>query len=846
MSLGSERCVSEWHYRFFQLCQDSAEAWRSRISQRKNCLAVRKGEERRHAPQPLKKGYGSIGRVRLRCRRNDRDFELTDFGAAVSGASGHMPVGERELADHEAGMGRFFAWLGRFRYASGHANRTALENDFVGAADKHCGWTTWFYVYFMSIATVLGTGVLGLPVSLHRCGIAPFLVFFTVTLAAETCAVVVAVELLQRTQAHMRHAQNRWNIARTEATDFEERVRRLSRGFADDQYVGTDPIVAKTGDGHSFFGPYAAAEEASSSRGSSKDLTDMNMARLGGEALIAPPVPRAANTQHPPEPFLSDLGNGNGEESVSAREAETPAASSAPAIEQRHEAPSLPVMARHFFEQRWLRLLFEFAVYLHFVSIMISYGLAGPQAYASLFRPSLGMVSKQTLAEALIAPKWSIAIFCIGGAALLVFLLSAVLPVLTIATGLKATLLVVIVLVVGILGAEIANPWHNQWSAFVEPFLMGTVALGGLTTVMPVTYARLGGTPSARGVRRYRAAVIAGLVTCYGLNIVWCVSVLAVVPQRAQDWSHQIGNVTAPSLEMANTLGEISTVPLIAALEQYNAGAAPIVAVLVNIFITVSITVSYLVIGSGLRHMIDGVATAWSSARNHHLRFAAHRNASAPEEALNGTGNQTVSVPPEQSEEDAAPYERASKWMVDGVHERRRSPVASDENLGLEKRASEATYPDTDGMDVLSADHTDGDSVQVIVDHGLDDVAADVSDTRNQERAHGRLGANKATALRYALYATFYGFITLVAVMNPRGFLAVMEGFASLGLNLACGLFLALMLYLARNDPPAGVPEPLGVHHLYWICYFCFVFFGLAATLDAAWWLPRRLIAAVH
>jgi hypothetical protein len=58
-------------------------------------------------------------------------------------------------------------------------------------------------VYFISIATILGTGILGLPVTLYSCGFFPFLIVFTLVLFAQVCVVFAFVELLQRTDASL-------------------------------------------------------------------------------------------------------------------------------------------------------------------------------------------------------------------------------------------------------------------------------------------------------------------------------------------------------------------------------------------------------------------------------------------------------------------------------------------------------------------------------------------------------------------------------------------------------------------------------------------------------------------
>jgi amino acid permease len=747
----------------------------------------------------------------------------------------------------EGGVRWLPTWFQSFGRSGRNAARASPTSDFIGTADANCSAATWFYVYFMSIATVLGTGVLGLPVSLYRCGIAPFLVFFTVTVVAEACAVVVAVELLQRTQAslalerrtHTDHAQD--GFRRYHGTQYR------AGGSPENDHMRPSSTIPKHRLEHDRMEYYDTTEETRS-RSTSTVSQELSAARRASPTdqtilTLSPAVER--NAAYPPYATVRALEPDRTGALVSSPNRSEEAADTAPCNrDTQHTTPSLSAMALAFLQKRWLRLLFQAAVCLHFISIMISYGLAGPQAYVALFRPSLRRLSKQTLMNAFIAPRWSIALFCAVGTALLIFCLGAVLPVLTIATGIKATLLVVIVLVVGVFGAEIANPWRNQWSAFLEPFLMGTVALGGLTTVMPVTYARLGEQPSASGVRRYRAAVIAGLITCYFLNIVWCVSVLAVVPQATPDAPSQGSEGVVVSLEAANALGEISTVPLIAALEQHRAQAAPAVAVLVNIFITVSITVSFLVIGSGLRHMIDGVVASWAR-----MPGAFHQTAEQ------GAKNQTLNEDGVLESQTLSTFAGDGPAAVAGVRFVSEKPARVSEettSVGAHLPSQHGKSWEHDSFPVESGDGDQGQWGSSTVPHSsapLDRVVDNMVDGSVSSSAgiasNGQRTRPGAKTLRYALYVLFYGFIALVAVMNPRGFLAVMEGFASLGLNLACGFFIALMLFFARNQPQRNIPAPLDPSLLQWICFLCFGFFGLASALDAAWWLPRRLLAAL-
>lgn len=115
---------------------------------------------------------------------------------------------------------------------------------------------------------------------------------------------------------------------------------------------------------------------------------------------------------------------------------------------------------------------------------------------------------------------------------------------------------------------------------------------------MPVTYARVPRT--GRAIRSYRTAVVSGVVACWAANIVWCYFVLQIVPQHEEEGRE------GQSLEEAARDGEISTVPLIRVLDT-NFPSLRWIANVVNGFIVLSVSVSFLTIGTGFRHMLEGV-----------------------------------------------------------------------------------------------------------------------------------------------------------------------------------------------------------------------------------------------
>ncbi|XP_052824815.1 uncharacterized protein LOC106871076 isoform X2 [Octopus bimaculoides] len=56
----------------------------------------------------------------------------------------------------------------------------------------------YLQIYFVTIACILGTGILGLPVTLYKSGFYPFLISFLVTFVFQVVLICITVEILQR------------------------------------------------------------------------------------------------------------------------------------------------------------------------------------------------------------------------------------------------------------------------------------------------------------------------------------------------------------------------------------------------------------------------------------------------------------------------------------------------------------------------------------------------------------------------------------------------------------------------------------------------------------------------
>ncbi|KAF6021832.1 hypothetical protein EB796_019859 [Bugula neritina] len=58
--------------------------------------------------------------------------------------------------------------------------------------------TVYLQCYFLTIAYMLGTGILGLPVTLARAGLTPFLLMLTICLIAQIISIILVTDTLQK------------------------------------------------------------------------------------------------------------------------------------------------------------------------------------------------------------------------------------------------------------------------------------------------------------------------------------------------------------------------------------------------------------------------------------------------------------------------------------------------------------------------------------------------------------------------------------------------------------------------------------------------------------------------
>nr|XP_022343426.1 uncharacterized protein LOC111136680 [Crassostrea virginica] len=369
--------------------------------------------------------------------------------------------------------------------------------------------------YFVTIATILGTGILGLPVTLSESGLYPFLVSFLFGAMMQMLTVYFFTELLQLAHALQTH------------TEKEELVPL------------NDLLADETCD---------ELEE--------EDETSESV--LAGHVIL----PKHGNAQPPNLHLLGEL-----------------------------------------FLSCGLLQAFDIILVLQFVALLISYSLAGSEAYAQV----LG-----------INYVYVIPVFVWVLTFLIVFALQLVQPLVSILTFFKGSLLLGTVAVTFYVGSEIHREIHNDFLAFGEPFLMGTVALGGVVNTMPLMYSKI--SPVKNQIQNFRLSVNLGLLTCTILNILWCWAVLDIVPQLStfqcspdthSSESQGILCHNNISLQRSASQGEISTIPLTEIIKQRYPSFSW-VAFLIELFIMVSITVSFLTVGAVLHHTLLGwLQSAW-------------------------------------------------------------------------------------------------------------------------------------------------------------------------------------------------------------------------------------------
>jgi amino acid permease len=436
---------------------------------------------------------------------------------------------------------------------------------------------------------------------------------------------------------------------------------------------------------------------------------------------------------------------------------------------------SLPRSDLHTIGRRYLTtfqsLVFDLAVLVTFVSTLISYALAGSKAFVTLaqvFDPSLNPDS-----SAVITPfTWSCT-FAI------IFLEALIKPVIAIGTGAKVLLLIFIIAIVGMVANVVGVQASTDWADLMQPYLVGTVAIGGIGNLLPSFYDSYLVKPPAPGSgvvpaspayyerarKHFRLSVCGGVIMCYGLNLAWAAFVLGIVPQTEAD-AAAMGFAPSESLQDTAANGDPATVPVTRIIDQ-RYPRYQWVATTVSVFIALSILVSYNAVGLGLKHVLDGMAVSGFRAAARRLRLSA--------DAVQG----------------------AIRFWGGGEH------------AGVHKQQPQQAEVGA-AAGLLTADEASPQAAAGASAGWLSCVGC--------RRACGQLRSNPAARAmvisRGLFYAAVFGLVWGIAISNPQGFITVLEVFTSMALNASGGVFICVM-YLTATLPKAlggcGAPHVAAV-----------------------------------
>lgn len=156
----------------------------------------------------------------------------------------------------------------------------------------------------------------------------------------------------------------------------------------------------------------------------------------------------------------------------------------------------------------------------------------------------------------------------------------------------------------------------SQWQYIAQPLLIGTVALGGAYNILPVVFLKV--KQRTKDIRIFLMCSLSGLTLVWIFNILWCYFILQIVPQTGP---HDDDKTNVTTLRGAERWGEISTVPLSniinSAYPQFKW-----IATIIMLFTVISVTVSFIVNGVALKHVLDGLIKGWKAVdESPNMRF---------------------------------------------------------------------------------------------------------------------------------------------------------------------------------------------------------------------------------
>ena len=418
------------------------------------------------------------------------------------------------------------------------------------------------FAFALTVATILGTGILALPVKLSDSGFGPFMATFTVCLLMQLFIVFFMIHLLQEAAVRLYQDAERGVGAELNEVNLLGADGERGRGSDADLLEQDRESIATRPERMLSAAELSDSEDEAPVAGSKVRTLKLSDVRLSDTSRLdgGEDVDDAAASSADAQPPLV-IGR------ISRSETRAPLA----------QGPDLHLLGKLFLN-RPMGIAFDTAVMLHFVAILVAYTLAGAQAYGDLLNVSFVVI---------------IPFFALALTSLVLFGDRFLSHIIASMTMFKGGLLIVMVGIVGYVAGQVNEPTSDDWTQIGEPFLLGTLSLGGAVNTIPVVFSRVPFT--RRSIRAVRAAISAGVATCWILVTLWCYFIPRVVPQTEGKFS----------LAEAQREGQISTHPLVEILDRDHPQYAW-VSVLVKTFIVVSITVSYISMSMGFKHALDG------------------------------------------------------------------------------------------------------------------------------------------------------------------------------------------------------------------------------------------------
>jgi amino acid permease len=137
--------------------------------------------------------------------------------------------------------------------------------------------------------------------------------------------------------------------------------------------------------------------------------------------------------------------------------------------------------------------------------------------------------------------------------------------------------------------------------------------LGGAFNTLPIIFSKI--KPTKYNYQIFRFAALFAIFVSFIINLLWCYFIIRSVPQRAT-------SAGSPSLLKSERNGDISTIPLIEVIKT-KYPEFQWISILTDIFITISITVSFITVGSGFKQQrklfflkkVDGYVKSFQIAK---------------------------------------------------------------------------------------------------------------------------------------------------------------------------------------------------------------------------------------